>query len=102
MEALVFARGLGSSKPNPMSSTGSAYFSSSSAMSIAEGCRRMKFEGLDVERTGEMVLFRFSRACIRTLFPKLLKDELGDDLTEEAAVEQLIVLELFRERCRGL
>jgi hypothetical protein len=71
-------------------------------MSIAEGWRRMKFEGRDVERMGEMVVSRCSRACMRTLSPKLLKDELGEDLTEEAAVEQLIVPELFRERRRGL
>jgi hypothetical protein len=71
-------------------------------MSIAEGWRRMKFEGRDVERIGETVVFRCSRACMRTLSPKLLKDELGEDLTEEAAVEQLIVPELFRERRRGL
>lgn len=70
-------------------------------MSMAEGCRRIKFVGFGVDREGEMewllLLCRLSRACVRSLFPKLLKEELGDDLTEEAAVvvEEFIVPDLF-------
>jgi len=42
VEEKVLALGLGSRKPRPMISTGSAYLSSSNARSMADGCRRMQ------------------------------------------------------------
>lgn len=56
----------------------------------------------DEAKVGAKAVFK-SRAVMRAPCPKLLKLELGDDLTDEATVEQLILaVELLGDRCSGL
>ena len=115
-EFAELALGLGSSRPRPMVSASSAYISSSSAMSMAEGCRRILYgfagwfeRGVMIgERTRVFKSLEGTRTPLRLLLlpPKLLKEELGEDLIEGVVDEdgEVMLLDgLFAdERCRGL